>query len=158
MSEKRHTLLSSASRTLAAAGAAAILSAGPLAAAPAEAGLTNPAHKVVIQVSSPSPIAEVTALHVAANLQKAYGMDNVKIEVVAFGPGLKLLTAKDPHHEMVSSLAMNGIRFSACHTTMMAIKHKTGHLPKLAKGVHIVPGGAVRIVNLEQRGYAFLKP
>ncbi len=51
-------------------------------------------HKLVIQVSSDDARTQKIALNNAVNLQKLYGMDNVTIEVVAYGPGLGLLTTK----------------------------------------------------------------
>jgi intracellular sulfur oxidation DsrE/DsrF family protein len=115
-------------------------------------------HKVVIQVSTNDAKTQTIALNNAANLQKAFGMDNVKVEVVAYGPGLSLLTAKSPMAERVSSLAIQDIRFSACHNTMEKVKRKTGHLPKLAAGVKVVPAGVQRIVELEEQGYSYVRP
>lgn len=45
-------------------------------------------HKVVIQISSDDSKVQELALNNAANLQKIYGVDNIAIEVVAYGPGL----------------------------------------------------------------------
>lgn len=117
-----------------------------------------PKHRVVIQVSSANPKTQAIAMNNAVNLQKGLGMDNIKIEIVAFGPGLSMMTAKSKDAERVSSLAMQGIRFSACHNTMLKIKKKTGHMPKLAKGVKVVPGGVIRIIELEEKGYSYVRP
>lgn len=115
-------------------------------------------NKVVIQVSSANPKQQHLAINNVVNLQKAMGMDNVTIELVAYGPGLSILTPKSKEGKRVESLAVQGITFSACHNTMLGIKKKTGKLPKLLKGVKVVPGGVVRIIQLEQQGYAYIKP
>jgi intracellular sulfur oxidation DsrE/DsrF family protein len=120
--------------------------------------LGDPAYKVVIQVSTSDPVTQRTALNNAANLRKALGMDNVKVEVVAYGPGLSLLTAKSKYPDRVPSMAAEGIRFSACHNTMEAIKRKTGHMPTLLKGVEVVPSGVARVVELEKKGYQYVRP
>ena len=42
-------------------------------------------HKIVIQVSTDDPRTQKIALNNAVNLQKHYGIDEVAIEIVAFG-------------------------------------------------------------------------
>lgn len=118
----------------------------------------DPAYRVVIQVSTSDPVTQRTALNNAANLRKALGMDNVQVEVVAYGPGLSILTTKSKYPDRVPSMATEGIRFSACHNTMEGIKRKTGHMPTLLKGVEVVPSGAARVVELEKKGYEYLRP
>jgi hypothetical protein len=51
-------------------------------------------NKLVIQVSTDDPRTQRIALNNAVNLQKLYGVDNIQIEIVAYGPGLGLLTKK----------------------------------------------------------------
>ncbi len=83
-------------------------------------------HKIVIQVSTDDPRTQKIALNNAVNLQKYYGMDNVEIEVVAYGPGLGLFTTKSKQDKRISSLAMQDITFSACGNTMKKVAKKTG--------------------------------
>ncbi len=118
----------------------------------------EPKHKVVIQVSSNDPQTQTLALNNVVNLQKHYGIDNVTVELVAYGPGLSILTKKSKESARVASLAMQDIRFSACHNTMEAIKKKTGKMPVLTKGVQVVPGGVVRISELQEQGYSYIRP
>ena len=92
------------------------------AAANALAGAPN---KVVIQVSSEDPRTQTIAMNNAVNLQKALGMDNVQIEIVAYGPGLGMLTSNSKQSSRVSSLAMQDIRFSACGNTMKQDRKST---------------------------------
>ena len=118
----------------------------------------GPKHKLVIQVSSKDPLTQKIALNVAVNLQKAYGVDNVAIEVVAFGPGLGIMTAKGKQAKRVASLAVQGITFHACGNTMKKIVKKKGKAPKLVAGVLVVEAGAKRIIDLQEQGYAYIKP
>ena len=124
---------------------------------PAQAQFT-PQHKIVLQVSSANPQIQSMALHNAVNLQKAYGMDNIAIEIVSFGPGLSLLTRQSDQAQQVESLELQNVRFSACHNTMAAIARRTGHMPVLLKGVKVVPAGVGRIMELEEQGYAYVRP
>jgi len=118
----------------------------------------NKVHKVVIQVSHPDPAEHKIALNMATNLQKLYGMDNIEIEIVAFGRGLSILTPKSKEAARVKSLALQNIRFSACANTMAKIERKTGKKPKLTEGVQIVPAGVGRIIELQEQGYAYAAP
>jgi hypothetical protein len=115
-------------------------------------------HKVVIQVSSPDPAEHKIALNMASNLQRLYGMDNVKIEIVAFGRGLGVLTPQSAEAQRVKSLAMQDVTFSACANTMEKIERKTGKTPELTEGVQIVPAGVGRIIELQEQGYAYAAP
>ena len=122
--------------------------------------MTGPAHKVAIQISSGDALTQKIALNNAVNLQKAMGMDNVEIEIVAYGPGLSVLTQNPKNEEAarVKSLAQQNITFSACANTMKAIEKKTGHKPVLVDGVKVVPGGVVRLMELQEQGYSYIRP
>jgi len=115
-------------------------------------------NKLVIQVSTDDPRTQKIALNNAANLQKLYGMDNVVIEIVAYGPGLGLLTEKSGQASRVTSLALQDIHFSACGNTMQKVSKKTGKMPKLLEGVDQVTAGVARIMELQQQGYAYIRP
>lgn len=114
-------------------------------------------HSLVIQVSTNDPLTQKIALNNAVNLQKHYGMDNITIEVVAFGPGLGLLTTKNKQAGRVKSLALQNVEFSACSNTMKAMAKKTGKKPELIEGVSVVPAGAARIIELQEEGYSYIK-
>ncbi len=115
-------------------------------------------HKLVIQVSTDDPRTQTIAMNNAVNLQKHYGVDNVDVEIVAYGPGLGMMTAKGKHADRIKSLAVQDITFSACMNTMNKIEKKKGKKPKLAEGVETVPAGVVRIMELQQQGYSYIRP
>ena len=115
-------------------------------------------NKLVIQVSTDDPRTQKIALNNAVNLQKLYGIDNVVIEIVAYGPGLGLLTKKSKQAKRVESLALQDITFSACENTMAKAEKKSGKKPKLLEGVTSVTAGVARIMELQQQGYAYIRP
>jgi len=118
----------------------------------------GPGHKIVIQVSTDDPRTQKIALNNAVNLQKQYGIDNVAIEIVAYGPGLNLLTKKSGQADRVESLAMSEITFSACGNTMAKVAKKTGKMPVLLEGVQQVTAGVGQIMELQEQGYAYVRP
>jgi uncharacterized protein len=115
-------------------------------------------HKLVIQVSTDDISTQTVALNNSINLQRLYGIDNVIIEVVAYGPGLNLLTTESSAANRVKSLAAHDITFSACQNTMDAVMKKTGKLPVLLEGVQTVNAGVARIMELQEQGYAYIRP
>ena len=115
-------------------------------------------HKIVIQSSSSDPELQGLALVIAGNLQKHYGMDNVQIELVAYGPGLGILTKDSPNATKVKSLLDNNIKFSACEGTLKFMESKNGKRPQLVPGVGTVPDGVARIIDLQEKGYSYVYP
>lgn len=115
-------------------------------------------HKIVIQVSSSDIITQKMALNNAVNLQEYYGVDNIKIEIVAYGPGLSLLTSESLQSTKIENLVFNDIKFSACSNTIEIMKKRFNKDIKLLDDVAIVPAGAARIMELQEQGYAYLRP
>lgn len=115
--------------------------------------------KVVLQISDEDPSKQTLVLNVASNLIKFYGPDRVDVEIVAFGPGLRLLFADNSNNGRIGALsADSGVRFSACMNTMKKVTQALGHEPKLVPAASPVPAGVVRIVDLVGQGYILIKP
>lgn len=114
--------------------------------------------KIVLQLSDGGPDKQTLVLNVANNLLQHYGQDRVKVEVVAYGPGLRLLFADNANHDRVQSLIASGVRFSACGVTLKAMTKQLGYQPKLIQGAVLVPAGVARIVDLTAQGYVLDRP
>lgn len=127
------------------------------------AGFQGPAfadakHKLVIQVSTDDVRTQNIALNNAVNLQKAMG-DDIEIEIVAYGPGLSMLTPKSPASKRVPDLALyENITFSACGNTMKKVAKKSGKDVTLVEGVKVVPAGVLRIMELQEQGWSYVRP
>jgi len=114
-------------------------------------------HRLVIQISTDDLRAQETALSNIVNVQKHYGMDNIEIELVAFGPGYRMLTHQSPFASRIASLSMQEITFTACMNTMISVKEKTGFMPKLIDGVTTTKAGVPHIIELQEKGYSYIK-
>lgn len=120
---------------------------------------------LVVHVPQASPAAFKQALNIANNVPKQMGVDAVRIEIIAQGPGLKLFTKGSPETKRIKSLASvaeqtmgGGVKFSACAATMKGIKKRTGKEPELVEGVGVVkPGAVVRILELHKEGCAYIR-
>ena len=111
----------------------------------------GPKHRLVIQVSTDDVRTQNIAMNNAVNLQKALGQDNVQVEIVAYGPGLTMLTPKSPASKRVPNLALQDITFSACGTRKGRDGKKSGKKVTLVEGVRVVQAGVLRIMELQGR-------
>ena len=115
-------------------------------------------YKLVLQVSSDDQQLWALTLNNAQNVLDNLGQGNVRIVVVAYGPGLLMLLKNSPVAERLAAQNAEGIEFDACHVTMEGMAKKLGHMPVLAPSAVIVPGGVVRLMQLEKNGFAYVKP
>ena len=114
--------------------------------------------KIVLQISDRDPFKQTLVLNVANNILKHYGPDQVEVEIVAFGPGLRLLFEDNANKRRIQGLVDNGVRFSACSNTIKAMTKKLGQAPELNAHAVKVSAGVVRILDLKQQGYELIKP
>ena len=117
------------------------------------------AKKIVLQISDPNPFKQTLVLNVASNIIKEYGVDNVDVEIVAFGPGLRLLFADNANKGRIQGLAASDVKFYACSNTTKNMAKKLGHAPVLNKNAVSEGPGVMRIVKLvTEDGYTLVKP
>ena len=87
------------------------------------------------------------------------GWKNIEaIELVVHGPALRTFIAKDIDPEVrgkLDTLLAGGLRFDACRNTMARQKIE---LKDLIEGATPVPSGVVRVMELQEAGYAYIKP
>jgi uncharacterized protein len=114
--------------------------------------------RIVLQISDPDPFKQTLVLNVANNLIKYYGTDKVDIEIVAFGPGLRLLFKDNANVGRIDGLTSNGVQFSACENTIAGMTKQLGHAPEINPVATHVSAGIVRIIDLVSEGYQLIKP
>ncbi len=120
-------------------------------------------HHVAIHVDQNDPAVMNMALNNAQNVASYYAEqgDEVVIEMVAYGPGLNMLV-KDasPVADRISamSLEMENISFAACGNTLKGMEAKAGHEVPLMSEAVLVPSGVVRLIELQEEGYAYIRP
>ncbi len=134
------------------------LPAGALAESPQTEAKPFAEVHVVLQISDRDPFKQTLVLNVANNLLKAYGPDKVDIEIVAFGPGLRLLMAENANKDRIEALAGSGVRFAGCMNTLRNFTKQLGHEPALNPHAVKVSAGVVRIIDLVKQGYILIKP
>jgi intracellular sulfur oxidation DsrE/DsrF family protein len=147
-------------------GFAAIVTAGLVlagaGAAPASHLKEQPKkHKVVYHLSEAGvDKARFVLGNIANTIEGVGGWQNIEaIELVVHGPALRSFVTKtmDPDiKKALEGLQAQGVGFGACGNTMKAFQITLGELPA---GTHHLPqGGVVRIMELEEQGYVYLRP
>jgi intracellular sulfur oxidation DsrE/DsrF family protein len=115
--------------------------------------------KIVLQISDPNPFKQTLVLNVANNLLREYGADKVAIEIVAFGPGLRMLFADNANTGRIQGLSANGVEFRGCSNTKKNMAKKLGYEPAINPIAKVEGPGVVRIVKLvTEDGYTLVKP
>jgi intracellular sulfur oxidation DsrE/DsrF family protein len=115
-------------------------------------------HKFVLQISDMDPSKQTLVLNVAGNILRAYGQDQADVEIVAFGPGLRLLFEGNANEERIDGLVGSGVRFFACQNTIDNMSNTLGNPVKINKHASSGKGGIVRIKELVDQGYMLAKP
>lgn len=139
------------------AGAVAALVAGSMALA------EGAGPKVAIHVDQDDQATMNMALNNAVNIISHYQAlgQTATVEIVTYGPGLTMLR-KDisPVASRIVDLSMQHetIRFSACLNTVESIRQRTQKDVPLLDEAETVPSGAVRLMELQYEGYAYLRP
>ena len=114
--------------------------------------------RIVLQISDSDPFKQTLVLNVANNLIKHYGQDKVDVEIVAFGPGLRLMFKENVNSGRIQGLTNSGVKFSACKNTIAGMTKKLGHAPELNSNAVPVSAGVVRIIDLVNQGFKLIKP
>lgn len=113
--------------------------------------------RVVLQLSDQE--REDVVLDVANNLLRHYGgPDFIDIEIVTFGPGVRLLYQDTEYETRISSLQDNGVRFYICENTLDALERETGTRPKVSRHALSVPAGVAHIIERVEQGYTLIRP
>lgn len=101
-------------------------------------------------------------LNNAQNVIQYYESKGQKVEVriVAYGPGLNMLVkGKSPVADRVASLGMlDNLSFAACGNTHKAMSKKAGKEVALLPEAKMVPSGVVELIELQEKGWAYIRP
>jgi intracellular sulfur oxidation DsrE/DsrF family protein len=143
---------------------ALLCSAPLLATAPARAA-EGKTHHVVFQIDVNDPDIMNLTLNNATNVIDYYRdkHEEVELDVVAFGPGLNMYRAdKSKVADRIKHLAdysyPSRIQFSACNNTKVNMERTEGHPVELIPEATLVPSGVVHIVELQEKGWSYVRP
>jgi uncharacterized protein len=131
--------------------------------APAPVAITKSANLVALHVDQNDPAVMALALNNAENVVaefKAMG-EPVTVEIVTYGPGLHMLRSDtSPVKARISAMAMEQpqITFSACGNTQERMSKAEGKPVPLMTEAKVQKSGVVHLMQLQAKGYAYIKP
>jgi intracellular sulfur oxidation DsrE/DsrF family protein len=142
---------------------AATVLAVPFANRKAAAEGGKKAHKLAIHVDQNDADVMKLALNNTRNaneLYKAAG-EELSVEIVCYSQGLHMLRddtspVKTEIHELRKLVPQ--VAFGACNNTKTAMEKREGKPVPIIPEATIVPAGIVRLVELQEAGYAYAKP
>jgi uncharacterized protein len=139
--------------------------AHPSASLADKAQRSTKAHRLVIQVDQNDPAVMNLALNNATNVIDYYRAkgEDVDVDVVTYGPGLHMLRADtSPVQDRIKNLKDHAfpskIQFSACGNTKEGMEKKEGHPITVLSEAVIVPSGVVRLMELQEKGWSYVRP
>jgi uncharacterized protein len=158
----------------AAAGVVALLMVAPPSASALEKKQTTaptskpPAadktlHQLVLQVNTNEPAMMNLALNNATNVAQYYKDlgEKVTIEIVTFGPGLHMLRDDtSPVKARIKAIKEStpAISFKACGNTQENMhKVENKEIPLIPEAT-VVKSGVVRVMELQEKGWAYVRP
>lgn len=111
---------------------------------------------LVLQVSDNNPKTWNLVLNIAKNARNNT-KHPIEITVVAFGPGLKMLTMDSKVANRLEKATGRGVEFRACGMTMKKLKLTDADLfpsPQIKR----VNGGVIEIMRLQRAGWSYIRP
>jgi uncharacterized protein len=123
----------------------------------------KPTHKLAIQVNDNNPAAMNLALNNARNVVEYYQAkgEPVAVEIVTYGPGLHMLRDDtSPVKQRIATMALENpsIAFIACGNTQGNMSKQENKQITLISEAKVMPSGVVRLMELQGKGYAYIRP
>ena len=132
-------------------------------AAIAQSTVNPKVHHLILQVNTNEPAAMNLALNNATNVTqhfKALG-EKVEIEVITFGPGLHMLRDDtSPVKARIEQMALSTpeVSFKACGNTQEKMHNAENKEIPIIPQAKVVNSGVVRVMELQEKGWAYVKP
>ena len=141
----------------------AALAVTPLLHRTAAAANERKQHKLAIHVDQNDAAVMRLALNNARNAFELYASmgEEVAIEIVAYSQGLHMLrddTSPVKEEIKATRAKVPNLAFGACNNTKRAMERTEGKPVPIIPEATIVPAGVVRLVELQEQGYSYLKP
>jgi len=141
----------------------AVFTAAPVAANAAAAAREKKRHRVAIHVDQNDPAVMNLALNNSMNIHEYYQErgEPVQIEIVANGQGLHMFRddtspVKDKIAELRAKITT--ATFSACGNTKRNMEKTEGKSVPILALASVAPSGVVRLIELQEQGFSYLKP
>ncbi len=124
---------------------------------------TKEEHRLILQVNTNDPAAMNLALNNAMNVSQYYKDrgEKVKIEVITFGAGLNMLREDtSPVKARIETMALSTpeVSFKAFGNTQENMRKAENKDIPIIPQAQVVKSGVVRVMELEEQGWTYVKP
>ena len=129
----------------------------------AEGDKGRKSHKIAIHIDQNDAAVMRVALGNARNSHEIYSErgDDVAIEIVCYSEGLHMLREDtSPVKDDIRSTRQKvpQLAFAACNNTKRRMEKTEGKTIPLIEEAVLVPAGVVRLVELQEEGFKYIKP
>lgn len=120
-------------------------------------------HQLILQVNTNEPATMNLALNNATNVAQYYKDlgEKVEIEIVTFGPGLHMLREDtSPVKARIKAITAStpSISFKACGNTQENMSKTENKEIGLIPEATLVKSGVVRVMELQEKGWTYVRP
>jgi uncharacterized protein len=127
------------------------------------AAVKSKEHHLILQVNTNDAAAMNLTLNNAMNVTQYYKDrdEKVKIEVITFGPGLNMLRQDtSPVKARIETMALSTpeVSFKACGNTQENMRKAENKDIPIIPQAQVVKSGVVRVMELEEQGWTYVKP
>ena len=121
-------------------------------------------HRLAVHIDQNDPAVMTMTLNNVENVIEHYRElgEEVRVEIVAYGPGLHMLRDDtSPVKDRIERMAREirpAVVFSACANTMAGMEKREGRPITLVPQASVVPSGVVRLMQLQEQGWSYVRP
>ena len=122
-------------------------------------------HRLAIHVDQNDAQVMNLALNNATNVIEYYRAKNedVDVDIVTYGPGLHMLRAdtspvKDRLKRLKELAFPGNVQYSACNNTKQGMEKAEGKEVPILSEAALVPSGVVRLMELQEKGWSYIRP
>jgi intracellular sulfur oxidation DsrE/DsrF family protein len=87
----------------------------------------------------------------------------VEVDIVTYGPGLHMLRedtsqVQDRLKRLKELAFPSKVQFSACNNTKQGMEKTEGKAISVVPDATVVPSGVVRLMELQEQGWSYIRP
>jgi len=132
---------------------------------PAARAADKKEHRIAFHVDQNDPAVMNQTLNNVSNMMEYYHGkgEQAQIEVVAYGPGLNMYRSdkspvKDRLQRIKDGSFPSSVVFVACGITKDGMEKAEGHEVPLVPQATVMPSGVVRLTELQEQGWSYIRP
>jgi len=118
--------------------------------------VNNDKLNIVIHISSGLASSHQAALNYTQIIRDKHG-SRANIIIVANGPGIAFANKNNKFKHSIKRLHNDNIHTFACNNTIQHLINNNKKIP-IVEEVQIVPFGILKVVELQNKGYLYLRP